>query len=359
MRRALALASLGRGGTSPNPLVGAVVARGDKVCGQGFHRRAGEPHAEVFALAQAGRRARGATLYTNLEPCCHTGRTPPCVMKIVQAGITRVVAAIKDPDPRVDGGGFRRLRRRGVEVTVGVLRSEAARLNQAFAKFVRTGLPMVTLKGAVSLDGRIATRAGDSKWITSAEAREHARLLRRENDVVMVGIGTVLADDPHLTARSGRYALIRTVVDTHLRLPLKAKLVRTVAEGPVVVFCGGDAPYAREEALTKRGVTVRRLPLRRHRLDLKKCLESLSTDGVTRVLVEGGGELHATLLEQGLADRFLIYVAPRLIGGREARSLVGGIGPRLMNQVKVLNRPRYCRVGDNILVDVQLSAFVG
>ncbi len=354
MKRALALASLGRGGTSPNPLVGAVVARADKVVGQGFHRRAGEPHAEVFALAQAGIRARGATVYTNLEPCCHTGRTPPCVMEIVRAGVIRVVAAMRDPDPRVDGRGIRKLRRHGVVVDVGILRREATRLNRAFTKFVRNGLPLVILKGAVSLDGRIATRTGDSKWITSAEAREHARLLRQESDAVMVGIGTVLADDPHLTARPSRFRLIRTIMDTHLRLPSKAKLVRTVAEGPVVVFCGADASHSVEETLRKRGVTVRRMPLRRGRPDLRKSLKSLAADGVTRLVVDGAGDLHSAFIEQGLAARFCIYVAPRLIGGREARSLVGGEGAGFMSQVKTLGRPRLCRVGGDVVVEVQL-----
>lgn len=242
MRRALALASLGRGTVSPNPLVGAVVVRGREVVGQGYHRRPGEPHAEIIALKEAGARAKGGTLYTNLEPCCHTGRTPPCVDEIVRRGIRRVVAAMRDPNPRVNGGGFRALRRGGVATEVGLLKAEATDLNSAFVKFITRGVPWVTLKAAASLDGRIATRTGASKWITSAEAREHARRLRLENDAVMVGISTVLADDPRLTPRARRARpLLRVVMDSKLRLPPRARLVRTLAEGAVLVFTGLSA----------------------------------------------------------------------------------------------------------------------
>ncbi len=355
MRRAMALASLGRGCTSPNPLVGAVVARQGTILGQGFHRRAGEPHAEVIALKEAGGRARGATLYTNLEPCCHTGRTPPCVLEVAKAGITRVVVAMRDPDPRVNGGGFRRLRRCGIEVEVGLLKGASARLNDSFTKYVRKKMPWVTLKAAASLDGRIATRTGDSKWVTSTEARDHARVLRRENDVLMVGIGTVLADDPLLTARTGKSRLVRAVMDTHLKVPLQSQLVKSLEKGPVIVFTGPDAPLLRENELRKRGVEVRRVSLRGGRPDLRKCLEYLADCGVTRVLVEGGGELHATFLGERLADRLILYLAPKLVGGREARPLVGGLGPRLMTEVERLARYRTSRVGDEIVIEADLA----
>ncbi len=354
MTRVMALASLGRGRTSPNPLVGAVVVVNGRVVGQGFHRRAGEPHAEIVALHQAGKRARGSTIYTNLEPCCHTGRTPPCAQAIIQAGVSRVVAAMKDPDPRVNGGGIRMLRRRGLAVEVGLLKEEAARLNESFTKFVRYGMPFVTIKGAISLDGRIATRKRDSKWITSAEAREHARLLRREHDVVLVGIGTALADNPLLTTRSAKHRCIRAVVDTHLRLPRQSRLVSTVNKGPVVVFTGPDASRILENKLRTKGVEVERVPLEGKRLDLRKCLEYLARYGVTRVLVEGGSEIHAGFLDQGLADRVVFYVAPRLIGGREALSVVGGLGPASMMDARTLKRVRTFRVGDEIVVEGDL-----
>lgn len=357
----MALAAMGRGGTSPNPLVGAVVAKGGRIVGQAFHRRAGEPHAEILALREAGRAARGATLYTNLEPCCHTGRTPPCVEEIVTAGIQRVVSSMRDPDPRVNGGGFRSLRKSGVVVEVGLMKREAAYLNRAFTKFVKERFPFVTLKGAASLDGRIATRSGDSKWITSGEARQHARLLRREHDAVLVGIGTVLADDPRLTARPsrirGRAAKLRRVVlDASLRLPPGAKLLTTLAEGPVVVFAGPDAAEARARRLQELGATVVRVAGRNGRLDLRGVLRRLAEMDVTRLLVEGGGEIHGSFLEEGLADHLVLYLAPRIIGGRNARALVGGIGPSRLADSVLLSRPISYRVGTDLVVEGDLSA---
>ena len=357
MRRVLALASMGRGCTSPNPMVGAVVAKGDQVIGQGFHRRAGEPHAEVIALRQAGGAARGATLYTNLEPCCHTGRTPPCVQEIEWAGVKRVIASIRDPDPRVNGGGFRWLRRKGLAVEVGLMSADATRLNRAFTKFVKQGVPLVTLKGAASLDGRIATRTGDAMWITSDEAREHARLLRRENDSIMVGIGTVRADDPRLTVRPRNRQtgpFLRVVLDTSLRMAPRARLLSTLGEGPVLVFAGPEALPSRVRRLENAGVIVERLPLRRGRLNLRTALRRLAKRDVTRLLVEGGSEVNASFLEQGLADQVVLYLAPRIIGGREARSLVGGEGPRRLVDATRLNHMVSYRVGSEIVVEAEV-----
>ena len=357
MKRVLALASLGRGCTSPNPMVGAVVAKGGKVIGQGFHRRAGEPHAEVIALRQAGRAARGATLYTNLEPCCHTGRTPPCVQEIEWAGVKRVIASIRDPDPRVNGGGFRWLRRKGLDVEIGLMNAEAARLNRAFTKFVKEGVPLVTLKGAASLDGRIATRTGDAKWITSVEAREHARLLRRENDAILVGVNTVLADDPRLTVRPRNKrtgSFLRVVLDGSLRLGPGARLLSTLREGPVLVFAGPEASRSRVRRLEDSGATVERLPLRRGRLNLRAALRRLGKRDVTRLLVEGGGETHASFLEQGLADQLVLYLAPRIIGGRGARGVVGGEGPRRLVDATRLDRMVSYRVGSAVVVEADV-----
>ncbi len=357
MRRALALATLGRGTTSPNPLVGAVLARGARVLGQGFHRRPGEPHAESLALAQV-RTTTGATLYTNLEPCCHTGRTPPCVGAIVRAQVGRVVAAMRDPNPRVNGRGFRALRRHGVEVEVGLLRDEAARLNEAFVKRASTGLPFVTLKGASSLDGRIATRTGDSKWITSTFARRHARLLRVEHDAIVVGIGTALADDPRLNRRprtAGAGPLVRVVLDRNLRLSVRSRLVSTPREGPVLVFCGPDATPAKRRRLVAAGVEIINVPVLGGRLDLKAVLRHLAERGLMRVLVEGGGELHASFLERQLADRLVLYVAPRLIGGTDARPLFGGEGIAEMKRAPVLRSTRCSRIGDGWMIEGALS----
>lgn len=357
MRRALGLAALGRGSVNPNPLVGAVVVERGEIVGQGYHRRAGEAHAEVLALRQAGPRARGATLYTNFEPCCHTGRTPPCVGEIVRAGIGRVVAAMRDPNPRVNGGGFRALARHGIEVAVGPLGTEAVRLNQPFIKFVRQRLPYVTLKAGVSLDGRIASRTGSSKWITSSEAREHARLLRLEHDAIMVGIETVLRDDPRLTARMPRArsrALLRVVMDSRLRLPPRSRLLRGPGGGPVLVFASRKAQAKRAARLRRLGVELEQLPLRRGRLDLRRALARLAERSVSQILVEGGGELHASFLEQGLADRLVWYVAPCLIGGREARPVFGGVGAAHPSRAARVRVRSWDRVGQEFRIEATL-----
>jgi diaminohydroxyphosphoribosylaminopyrimidine deaminase/5-amino-6-(5-phosphoribosylamino)uracil reductase len=309
----------------------------------------------------SGESAKGATLYTTLEPCCHTGRTPPCVGWIVQAGIERVVASMRDPNPKVNGGGFRALRRKGVAVEVGLLREEASRLNEAFVKHARTGLPLVTLKGATSLDGRIATRSLDSKWITSALARRHARLLRAEHEAILIGTGTVLADDPRLDRRPRSpwaSPLLRVILDRSLRLSPRSRLAGSLSRGPVLVFCGSGASPARRRALEALGVEVEeggedgaKLP----RLDLEDVLRKLGARGITSLLVEGGGELEGSFLDLRLGDRLVLYVAPRILGGREARPWIGGEGvPTAAGAVR-LRRARSTRVGDGWLVEGSLD----
>lgn len=363
LRRALALAALGTGTAAPNPRVGAVVARGARVLGQGFHLRPGEPHAEAVALRRverSGARARGATLYTTLEPCCHTGRTPPCVEQILRAGVARVVAAMKDPDPRVDGGGFRVLRRAGVTVDVGLLAGEARRLNRSFVKHARTGLPLVTLKGAMTVDGRIATGTGSSKWITSALVRRHARLLRAEHEALLVGIGTVLADDPRLDrrprARAGESApLLRVVLDSDLRLSPESRLVRGAARDPVLVFCSGGVSPDKRRRLEAAGVTVESIPSRGVGLDLEHVLSRIGARGVTSVLVEGGSEVHGSFVDGRLADRLVLYIAPRIAGGRNARALVGGNGARSIAAALALREARCTRVAEAWLIEGSLG----
>lgn len=370
LRRALALAALGTGTTAPNPLVGAVIVRDGRVLAQGFHQRPGEPHAEAVALgiaARSGRDCRGATLYTNLEPCCHTGRTPPCVDAIARAGIGRVVAPIRDPNPKVDGKGFRALRAQGIRVDVGLLRAEAIQLNAGFIKLNRTGMPLVTLKGAESLDGRIATASGDSKWITSRLARRHARLLRWENDAILVGIGTVVADDPRLDRRprppGGGSAFLRVVLDPELRISPSARLLRM--SGPLLVFCGPETNRlrSRRRRLQNSGpralLEVESLPELRGRLDLKAALERLGARGVTRLLVEGGGETHAGFLERGLADRLVVYVAPKILGGRDARPLIGGKGVARVANAPEIRRPRVSSLGSGWVIEGEIAAASG
>lgn len=316
MRRALQLAERGRGRTSPNPMVGAVVVSPEGVVtGAGFHERAGEPHAEVYALDRAGSRAHGSTLYCTLEPCCHWGRTGPCVERIVAAGISRVVAAVEDPDPRVQGRGVTYLRARGIDVEVGLLREEAVRLNEAF--FVRTKeqRPFVTLKAAVSLDGRIAAASGARTRLTSQAALRHAHQVRAEVDAIAVGSGTVLVDDPWLTVRDvyRERPLTRVIFDRRLRVAPKAHVFSTLGAGPVLILADrtsieNRAAHAR--ALAARGVAIEAL----EDSTIPSALHRLGSLGIVSLLLEGGAELHAAAWTAGLVDRVHLYVAPRVLG---------------------------------------------
>jgi diaminohydroxyphosphoribosylaminopyrimidine deaminase/5-amino-6-(5-phosphoribosylamino)uracil reductase len=328
MRRALQLATRGLGETNPNPVVGCVVARGGRVVGEGFHRRAGGEHAELPALRQAGRRARGATLYVTLEPCAHHGRTPPCAPLVASAGLARVVVAVRDPDPRVSGRGLRLLRRAGVAVTLGVCAAEAERLNQRFLTSARTRRPFVLLKAALTLDGRIATAAGRSRWITSPAARREARRLRRLHDAVLVGIGTVLADDPLLLPEPRtRRTFTRVVLDTRLRLPARSRLARSAtARAPVLVLTARPAPAARRRALEALGVAVVELPAKRRVLPAR-ALAALFARGITSVMVEGGAEVLGSFLAARLVDEVALFRAPLLLGGRGSLGAFGGEDP--------------------------------
>jgi len=330
MRRALALAARGLGETNPNPVVGCVVARGGRVVGEGFHRRAGSPHAEVLALRAAGARARGATLYVTLEPCSHHGRTPPCAPLVRKAGITRVVAAIRDPDPRVSGRGLALLRRAGVRVLSGVCAAEAEALNARFLTAARKRRPFVLLKAALTLDGRIATASGRSKWITSPGQRRQARWLRRLHDAVLVGIGTVLADDPLLLPQPRtRRPFTRVVLDTRLRLPLASRLVRSAGpRAPVLVLCGRPAPAPKRQALEVRGVTVVEVAARDGRVAPAAALAELRKRGLGSVMVEGGSEVLGAFLAARLVDEVALFRAPLLLGGRGSRPAFGGPNPR-------------------------------
>jgi diaminohydroxyphosphoribosylaminopyrimidine deaminase/5-amino-6-(5-phosphoribosylamino)uracil reductase len=338
MRRALRLAQKGRGKTAPNPMVGAVVVKNGAVVGEGFHPGPGAPHAEVIALNQAGKRAKGATLYINLEPCCHTEkRTPPCTEAILRSGIRRVVAAMTDPNPLVSGRGLDLLRKAGIEVTEGVRREKAERLNEIFIKYITTRRPFVILKVAMTLDGRIATADGSSRWITGEAARWEVHRLRSEVDAVLVGIGTVLADDPMLTARRpGMKNPIRIVVDPHLRIPLKAKLVTSVSEAPTLLVTTSSASSEKIRKLEKEGVQVMLLPHSKGKFSFEDLFERLGKGGVTSVLIEGGGTVNGTALRAGVVDKVIFYVAPKFLCGDDARSAVAGKAiPTLDDALKI------------------------
>lgn len=316
MRLALAEAQRGVGRTSPNPAVGAVVVKRGEVVGSGWHRRAGEPHAEVLALRAAGRRARGADIYTTLEPCNHHGRTPPCSDAILAAGIRRVLCGSADPNPLVNGKGVAKLRRAGVTVIEGLLRAEADALNRPFFKYVRTQLPWVTLKAAVSLDGQMAAVDGSARWVTGPLAREQGHRLRDSHDAVLVGAGTVEADDPRLTVRLGRGEgrnPVRVVLDTHLQLAPSRRVFRTRGVARTIVAATHASPAAIRRFVSS-GVEVWEVPARAGKVDLERLLQMLAADGLRSVLVEGGPRVHGAFLEAGLADALHLFIAPKLLG---------------------------------------------
>ncbi|MCS7173534.1 MAG: bifunctional diaminohydroxyphosphoribosylaminopyrimidine deaminase/5-amino-6-(5-phosphoribosylamino)uracil reductase RibD [Armatimonadetes bacterium] len=354
MRRALALARSAEGRTSPNPLVGAVVVREGQEVGCGHHAAPGEPHAEVVALRAAGPLARGATLYVNLEPCDHHGRTPPCTEAILATGIARVVVAHEDPDPRVRGKGISRLRAAGLEVEVGVLEEEARRLNAPYLKHRTTGLPLVTVKWAMSLDGRIATRTGSSRWITGPQAREEAHRLRDVHDAVLVGIGTVLYDDPALTCRipGGRDPL-RVVADSRLRMMSDARMLRE-GSSPVVVATTRSAHPERLNVLRRAGAEVWVCTEEAGRVSLRDLFRRLGERGVLSVLVEGGSTLVAAVLEAGLADRIVAFIAPLLVGGHAAPGPVGGLGVAEIAQALPVQNLTVRTVGSDLCVEGEL-----
>lgn len=316
MDRALALALRGVALAHPNPIVGAVIVKNGRVVGEGFHEYEKRDHAEIVALKQAGTRARGATLYLNLEPCCHTGRTGPCTNAIIEAGLLGVVASMADPNPAVAGKGFALLRRAGIRVDTGLCEREARRLNEDFAKWIRTGRPFVTLKTALTLDGQIAMRPGHSTSISSSPSRETVQRMRHEADALLTGIGTILVDDPLLTDRTGerrRRRLLRVVVDSHLRLPLKSRVVKS-AKGDVVVFTTQSPESAKARALARAGVEVVRVRSRCGRADLIEVDRELGRRQMLNVLLEAGAELNGAAIEAGIVDKMILFYAPRIMG---------------------------------------------
>jgi diaminohydroxyphosphoribosylaminopyrimidine deaminase / 5-amino-6-(5-phosphoribosylamino)uracil reductase len=328
MRAALALARRGLGNVWPNPAVGCVLVEAGRVVGRGWTRPGGRPHAETEALRRVGRRAHGAAAYVSLEPCSHRGQTPPCADALIAAGIGRVVAAIEDPDPRVAGRGIARLRAAGIAVEVGVGAAEAAEVNAGFFSRVQRGRPLVTLKLATSLDGRIAMPSGESRWISGTPARARAHLLRARHDAVMVGIGTVLADDPQLTSRLdglGARSPVRVVVDRQLRIPPGARLIAEARAVPTWLLAAPSAEPARREALSQNGAEVIDVEAGAEGLDLAAALAALGARGITRLLVEGGARLAAALLKARLVDRLAWFHAPLLIGG-DGVPAVGALG---------------------------------
>lgn len=316
MARALVLAHRGAALAHPNPMVGAVVLRNERVVGEGFHTYEGRKHAEIIALEQARANARRATLYVNLEPCCHTGRTGPCTKAIIDAGIRRVVVAMRDPNPAVAGRGIRALRAAGIAVTVGVREDDARHLNEAFAKWIRAKLPFVTLKTALTLDGRIAARTGSTTWITSGASREEVQRMRHEADALLTGIGTVLADDPRMTDRTAlprRRPLVRAIVDSKLRIPLKSGIVKS-AKSDVLIFTTQSADSPKARLLRKAGVEIVRVRSRGGHVDLREALREIGKREILSLILEAGSELNGAMLQADLVDKMVLFYAPKIMG---------------------------------------------
>lgn len=355
MVRALDLAALGLGRCSPNPPVGAVMVRDGQVVSEGFHRGPGTEHAEIVALRRAGPAAAGADVYITLEPCCHWGRTPGCSQALAAAGVRRILYAMDDPDPRICGRGTNTALAAGVEVLGGVLREQAERFYAAYIKHRRTGLPLVSAKMAVSLDGKVATRTGKSRWISGEQSRDLVHHWRDQSDAVMVGVGTVLADDPQLTCRLRdcfpRNPL-RVIVDTHARTPVTARVLDKSSGGGCVIAAGEGAPTERLEALSRAGAEVWTLPLNvEGRVDLTALAKALGCSGIVSVLLEGGPGLLASALSVGLVDRLLVFYAPKVLGGADSRSMVAGSGVDDPSEGGGWRLGEVRRIGEDLLVE--------
>lgn len=364
LEEALNLAARGIGQTSPNPSVGAVLVRDGQVVGRGFHTWAGVKHAEVLAIEEAGDRAGGATLYVSLEPCSHHGRTPPCIDAILAAGISRVVAPMKDPNPQVSGRGFTRLRDAGVEVEIDAeAEPRALEINEAFLHFMRTGRPLVTLKGALTLDGKIAAPDDDAHpgvipWITSATAREHVQLLRHAHDAILTGIGTVLADDCRLTDRTGEprsRPLLRIVLDSLLRLPLDSALVRSCDHDVLAITTSAASPERRKR-LEAKGVRIEVKERKDGRASLQGVVELLAKEKYLSLMIEAGSKVNWSALESGVADKIFFYYAPKILGGMQSLPVAGGVGRRRRNDaIRVHNVRVHSVATDEFAVEAWLE----
>jgi diaminohydroxyphosphoribosylaminopyrimidine deaminase/5-amino-6-(5-phosphoribosylamino)uracil reductase len=355
MEQALSLARLALGQASPNPAVGAVVVKGGVVVGQGYTQPPGSHHAEVIALKQAGEKARGSMMYVTLEPCCHYGRTPPCSRAITSAGIGEVHMAMLDPNPIISGRGKEELEKEGIKTYLGEHEEQAKEITEAYAKFITTGMPFVTAKFAISLDGKIATKKGDSRWISGTEARKYAHNLRYTNDAIMAGVNTVLADDPHLTTRccggrggTARKQPLRVIIDGEGRTPLSAQVFKE--PGKTLLALGRKATPEEKAAFAQAGAEILELAATEGLVDLEKLMAALGEKEITSVLVEGGGILFGSLFDRGLVDKVIAFIAPVIIGGAEARTAVAGRGVELVADSLRLERVSVARLGDDLAV---------
>jgi diaminohydroxyphosphoribosylaminopyrimidine deaminase/5-amino-6-(5-phosphoribosylamino)uracil reductase len=352
MKTALELAEKGAGRTSPNPMVGAVIVQDGQIIGRGWHEKAGGPHAEVNAIADAGSRTRGATMYVTLEPCNHQGRTPPCTKAILEAGISRVVCAMTDPNPEVAGGGARFLADWGIDVETGICEPEARRLNEFFIHYIQTRRPFVLLKCAATLDGKIATRTGDSKWVTGPTARARVHQMRHCCDAILVGINTVTADDPSLTTRlensTGRDP-VRVILDTQLSMPETAKMLSQQSNAPTMVAASENAAPQKAARLEQQGAQILYVPEKQNRVDLDALLAKLGQMNITSLLVEGGSRVTAAFLQNRLVDKICFFYAPKILGG-DGIGICSGPGPQLMSSAISVTDMETEQIGDDLLI---------
>jgi diaminohydroxyphosphoribosylaminopyrimidine deaminase/5-amino-6-(5-phosphoribosylamino)uracil reductase len=362
MQRALKLAERGAGWTNPNPMVGAVIVKDGRIIGEGWHKLYGSDHAEVDAFRNATEDVRGADMYVTLEPCSHYGKTPPCAKAIIENGIKRVFVGLTDPNPLVSGRGIRMMRDSGIHVESGFLEEEGRKLNEVFLKYITTGIPFCVMKTAMTLDGKIATAKGDSKWITGELSRKHVHELRHRLSGIMVGIGTVLADDPMLTARLEEGEAkdpVRIVVDSRARTPLDARVFNPESKAGIIIAVTGNACREKVEALEARGAEVIVTPSKDGGVDLGFLMKELGRRRIDSVLLEGGGRLNYAALQSGAVDKVNAFIAPKLIGGETARTPVEGEGIPLMRDAIQLCRTEFRKFGEDIMVEGYISKEVG
>lgn len=353
MRLALELAEKARGRTSPNPLVGAVIVKDGRIVGRGYHMKAGTPHAEVHALREAGDEAKGSTMYVTLEPCSHYGRTPPCSEAVIRAGISEVFVAMEDPNPKVAGMGIRQLEEAGITVHVGLLEQDARQMNEIFLKYITNGKPFVLLKWAMTLDGKIAARTGHATWITGSEAREMVHGIRNQYDAILVGVNTVLADNPALTCRiPGGRDPVRVILDSSARIPADSLVLIQESEAPTYVVVTEDASPERIKLLASGNAKVLKLKADCHgRIDLQDLMLKLAELEISSILVEGGSEVAASFLEEKLVDKVIAFIAPKILGGAGAPSPIGGEGPATMDMAVSLTRTRQGSIGEDLVFE--------
>jgi diaminohydroxyphosphoribosylaminopyrimidine deaminase / 5-amino-6-(5-phosphoribosylamino)uracil reductase len=351
MNKAFELALKARGKTSPNPMVGALIVKNGKIVGQGYHQVCGRDHAEIIALKQAGDRSKGATLYVTLEPCSHTGRTPPCVDRIINSGIKRVVAGTKDPNPENNGKSFLKLKKHGIKVDVGILQGELSRINEAFFKFIRYKMPFVVVKCAQTLDGKVATAKRHSKWITSLASRRYAHHLRKDFDAILVGINTVIEDDPFLDAGRGKKKIKKIILDSTLRMPLKGNIYKNANSQDIFIATTQKSETRKARKLINKGVRIVTCPCDEGRLDLNFLFKFLAEQEIISILIEGGPQVIGSALKQGLVDKMWFFIAPKVFGDQQALSVIQGLNIKKIDHALQLKDLSIRCLGEEVLIE--------